>query len=56
MKDLLQRIPLSIEQINNQVSPVDPVKLPRMNDRDIDSTTEKVELLWNFAIKLKNEL
>ncbi|XP_063413945.1 uncharacterized protein LOC134696206 isoform X2 [Mytilus trossulus] len=56
MKELLQRLPLSIEQINNQVSPVDPVKLPRMNDRDIDSTTEKVELLWNFAIKLKNEL
>ncbi|VDI46965.1 Hypothetical predicted protein, partial [Mytilus galloprovincialis] len=56
MKDLLQRIPLSIEQINNQVSPADPVKLPRMNDRDIDSTTENVELLWNFAIKLKNEL
>ncbi|VDH94538.1 Hypothetical predicted protein [Mytilus galloprovincialis] len=56
LKDLLQRLPLSIEQIDNQVSPVDPVKLPRMNDRDIDSTTEKVELLWNFAIKLKNEL
>ncbi|VDI46966.1 Hypothetical predicted protein [Mytilus galloprovincialis] len=56
LKDLLQRLPLSIERINNQVSPVDLVKLPRMNDRDIDSTTDKVELLWNFAIKLKNEL